>query len=101
MKDIKLVIVGLCLQRRPTGLHREHGARAAKWATQNKSLICNYLSNEEFPLLLKAITGHNHGHTTENTHIGACWDADRLDLIRVGIIPQKSKFSTNAAKQLL
>lgn len=32
--------------------------------------------------------------------VGACWDADRLDLARVGIYPYKDYLSTNAAKNV-
>jgi uncharacterized protein len=32
--------------------------------------------------------------------IGACWDADRLDLTRVGIIPDPDMMSTEPGKEL-
>tara|TARA_B100002019_G_C21271579_1_gene602669 strand:- start:3794 stop:4543 length:750 start_codon:yes stop_codon:yes gene_type:complete len=31
--------------------------------------------------------------------IGACWDADRLDLLRVGVYPEKEYLSTKTAKK--
>jgi uncharacterized protein len=42
------------------------------------------------------------GHTDEQTHpdstVQTCWDADRLDLGRVGITPEPRRLCTAAAK---
>jgi uncharacterized protein len=37
--------------------------------------------------------------TSEVPTIGVCWDADRLDLTRVGIMPDPEFFSTAAGKE--
>jgi uncharacterized protein len=42
-------------------------------------------------------TGSTDGDLTVQT----CWDADRLDLGRVGICPQSERLCTAAAKQLI
>ena len=38
-----------------------------------------------------------HRHSADPT-IGACWDADRLNLWRVGVAPARGMLSTAAAR---
>tara|TARA_B100000700_G_scaffold68939_1_gene76332 strand:- start:7001 stop:7714 length:714 start_codon:yes stop_codon:yes gene_type:complete len=38
-------------------------------------------------------------NTTDANTIGACWDADRLDLLRVGVFPDEMYLTTNTAKE--
>jgi uncharacterized protein len=56
----------------------------------------------KFPidLLYYACEWHTHGEVSPDPTIGACWDADRLDLVRVGIIPDQSLLSTAAAQEM-
>ena len=56
------------------------------------------LSDEEFDLLYEACAGHTDGETEADITIQTCWDADRLDLGRVGVCPEPSKLCTDAAK---
>jgi hypothetical protein len=49
-------------------------------------------------LLVDAIHHHTAVKTTNNPTIGLCWDADRLNLWRIGIEPRPSFLSTAAAK---
>lgn len=53
-----------------------------------------------FEILVFAIHHHTDGFTSDNPTIGTCWDADRLDLGRVGIIPSPALMSTQAGKQI-
>jgi uncharacterized protein len=39
------------------------------------------------------------GRTEADNTIQTCWDADRLDLGRVGIVPDPSRLCTAAAKE--
>ena len=41
---------------------------------------------------------HDKGMTSKDLDVGCCWDADRLDLMRVGIYPDKSYLSTKTAR---
>jgi hypothetical protein len=41
---------------------------------------------------------HTDGHITDDPLVGACWDADRLDLPRVGIAPDPRYLSTQAGR---
>jgi uncharacterized protein len=49
-------------------------------------------------LLYRACAGHSHGNTEGNPTVLTCWDADRLDLGRVGIEPNPSRLCTSAAR---
>ena len=42
------------------------------------------LSDERLDLLDLACRGHTDGGTSDDPTIGTCWDADRLDLCRLG-----------------
>ena len=42
------------------------------------------LSDERLDLLDTACDGHTDGETSDDPTIGVCWDADRLDLCRLG-----------------
>jgi uncharacterized protein len=56
------------------------------------------LSDDEFDLLYEACAGHTDGKTEADITIQVCWDADRLDLGRVGIVPAPHKLCTPAAR---
>ena len=49
-------------------------------------------------LLTEALTYHSDGYTEGNITVQVCWDADRLDLGRVGIRPDPDRLCTNTAK---
>jgi uncharacterized protein len=59
------------------------------------------LSDEDFERLLYACRFHNDGGVSSDPTVGACRDADRLDLPRVGITPQARYFSTRADGDLI
>lgn len=76
-----------------------HGERAAEFAlTLRGSLI--QLSDAEFELLHLACTRHSDGGLDADVTVQCCWDADRLDLGRVGIKPLPEKLCTSAAREL-
>lgn len=52
------------------------------------------LTSEEFELLHYACTWHTDSERHDDPTIGTCWDADRLDLGRAGIIPHAKFMST-------
>lgn len=79
----------------------DHGVRAALWICDLQRNSELTLSPNEMKLLVHAIMFHNHGMVSRNPTIGACWDADRLDLVRVGITPSKRLLSTMYAKNLI
>ena len=72
----------------------EHGKRAAENLPALRAALLAWLTDEEFALLCKACELHTVCHRTGNATVDACFDADRLDLMRVGIIPDPKKMAT-------
>lgn len=70
----------------------QHGPRAAE--------LCSKLpmNRNQRDLLCHAVALHTDGLTSDNPTIGVCWDADRLDLTRVGVRPVAALMSTQAAR---
>lgn len=74
-----------------------HGQRGADFATELRGRVFDLL-DDEFNLLYHACAEHTGGKTHGDITVQTCWDADRLDLGRVGILPHLSKLCTDAAK---
>ena len=72
----------------------EHGIRAAEMIQSIRKTVLKDLDNEEIDLLEKACRYHTTEHRTGNATIDICFDADRLDLERVGIIPDPERMAT-------
>jgi uncharacterized protein len=87
-------------QRLNDGYDPDHGRRAADLALRLRGDIFD-ATEEQMYLLLRALTEHADGFVTSDLTIGCCWDADRLDLPRVGIQPILELLSTTAARRLL
>lgn len=82
--------------------HRDpqHGQRAADFATRLRSeRVITELADADFERLCEAMRLHSDGHTEGDAAIRACWDADRLDLLRVGIHPDKDLLCTAHARK--
>jgi uncharacterized protein len=62
----------------------DHGPRAAELAVALRGRLID-LPDHEFRLLYRACAGHTHERTHPDVTVQTCWDADRLDLGRVGI----------------
>lgn len=83
-------------------LHGDRAVDAMMMRIESKQWdLRKYLTQEQITTLKIAIRDHNRGETTTDPTIGCCWDADRLDLMRVGIIPNKKLLSTEAGKELV
>ena len=72
----------------------EHGERAADMLHSIRNTILKNLTEEEFALLETACRYHTTKHRSGNATIDVCFDADRLDLGRVGILPEPEKMAT-------
>ncbi len=79
----------------------EHGHRSAKYAEMLFNMGKFPITKQQLYLLMEACKYHNDGKVSNNPTIGVCWDADRLDLTRVGIIPDPELLSTQAGKELM
>ena len=80
------------------GVDRDHGRKAAEFIRSlHGSLVV--LSDEDLGLLVFACECHSDGLTEADVTVQTCWDADRLDLGRIGIRPQARFLCTSAAKE--
>ena len=85
-------------KRLDDGFDPGHGKRAAEFLkTLDGSLIP--LSKGDLDLLVYACRHHSENVTEAEVTIQTCWDADRLDLGRIGIKPNAVYLCTPAAKQ--
>jgi uncharacterized protein len=84
-------------KRENEGHDPDHGQRGADFACSlwGKHF---HLDDGDFDLLCEACAGHTHERTHPDITIQTCWDADRLDLGRVGILPEPSRLCTDVAK---
>ncbi len=86
--------------RLDNGKDPEHGPRSAKIAAALRHSLLGELSDSQFDMLLKACELHTSCRRTDNLTINTCFDADRLDLPRVGIIPDPGKMATDRGREL-
>jgi len=77
-----------------------HGLRGGEFARSLRGELV-HLDDARFALLFEACRLHTDGHTAGDPTLLACWDADRLDLGRVGITPKPHRLCTDAARELL
>lgn len=74
-----------------------HGRRGAELAMQMRTAIP--LSDPQFDLFQDACRWHTDGNILADLTIQTCWDADRLDLPRVGIPISKPRLCTPQARR--
>ena len=77
-----------------------HGHRGAQYARSLRGTLI-HLADTDFTLLFEACRLHTDGLTEGDITIQTCWDADRLDLGRVGMTPEPDLLCTDAARELL
>lgn len=82
-------------ERLNDGRDPEHGYRSADLLPYLRGKLFD-LSDKQFGQLSDAIRFHTDGLTSKNPVIQTCWDSDRLDLYRVGIMPSKPFISEEA-----
>jgi len=76
----------------------EHGPRAEVYIRSISDFVP--LAQEQFEDLCIACRTHTTGTVPENITIGTCWDADRLDIGRVGIQPNEEFMTNPEAKRI-
>ena len=79
----------------------EHGLRSARWVEQmaRRGRLPG-LARPELRDLVQACAEHSEGRTSGPLLVMICWDADRLDLGRVGIEPDPARLCTEAARAM-
>ncbi len=81
-------------------LDEGHGFRGGEFARTLRTSLFD-LKDPEFELFFRACHFHTDGHTEGDVTLQTCWDADRLDLGRVGISPKPDLLCTDAARGLI
>jgi uncharacterized protein len=83
--------------RRNDGYDPRHGVRGAELAA---TILGPHFAGRprRLELLLDACSHHTDGLVEADVTIATCWDADRLDLLRVGISPSPRRLCTDAAR---
>ena len=79
------------------GSDHRHGLRAAEYV---KTLDLG-LHPDQLRILCWAMSHHTTPKVSGNPTVGACWDADRLDLGRVGYIIDPQFLSTDEGYKIL
>lgn len=76
----------------------QHGLRGGNFFLNNLHLI-NNINEQKAQIIYEACSGHTDIHHSDNLNIAACWDSDRLDLMRVGIFPQSPYLNLEKSKK--
>lgn len=76
----------------------KHGPRAARIVSDLQRDGVIKLDTDQLGKLIYACAKHDNGLVSKDPTIGCCWDADRLDLMRVGIHPDPALLSTEYGK---
>jgi uncharacterized protein len=79
------------------GRDREHGVRAADFTLALDAQLLR-MDRPGRELLTYAVRYHSDGLTEADITVQTCWDADRLDLGRVGITPRADQLCTEEAR---
>src|SRR4051812_32477258 len=86
-------------RRENDGWDDGHGARGAEYAASLRGSAYE-LPDDLFALLHYACVWHTEGKQHADATIATCWDADRLDLGRVGIIPNPEFMCTDFGREI-
>ena len=75
----------------------EHGYRAALIAEKIAGDLIE-VDEIELEMLMEACEGHSDGRLVADVTVMTCWDADRLDLGRVGIMPDPDRLCNHQSR---
>jgi uncharacterized protein len=76
----------------------EHGSRGGEFARSLAGTLFE-LDEAGLQLLVEACRDHSDGLSEGDITILTCWDADRLDLGRIGTDPDPARLCTPAARE--
>lgn len=87
---------------------RQHDSEDNKHGGAAASLVLRLARKGQLDLdagqkkkLAEACRHHSDGQVSDDPTIGLCWDADRLEMTRVGILPEKKFLSLPVTKERL
>lgn len=81
-------------QRKGDGIDYNHGPEAAVFVDTIRQSYLKELNDNQIKLLKTACNLHTSTHLTGDVTIDTCFDADRLDLPRVGIDTDPKRMAT-------
>lgn len=87
-------------RRKNDGYDPGHGLRGAEYARSLREEL-SLLADEAFEKLIFACTHHTERRRADDITVAVCWDADRLELGRVGIAPRERFFNTEPAREIV
>ena len=76
-----------------------HGEAGARYAERLRGEYFE-VSDSAFDTLVFACRWHTHGELSDDPTVATCWDADRLDLWRVGFRPDPKYMSSELGREL-
>jgi uncharacterized protein len=97
MKVVELFSAFHDARRINEGYDPKHGIRGAQYAVEMRGEWFE-ATDQEIELLVYACEQHSNGLTEADITVQTCWDADRLDLGRVGTTPKSEYLCTDAGK---
>ena len=97
LKIVELFCLLHDTQRQNEDRDPEHGSRAADYAQAIRGTFFD-LEDDEMKLLDEALRYHSDGYVEADITVQVCWDADRLDLGRVGKTPKSSYLGSSLAR---
>lgn len=86
-------------QRLDDGADPEHGPRAAAFVRSRRNDLFALLAGDAMEALALACDLHSDGQTEGEAWLRAAWDADRLDLGRVDVVPDPDYLCTDYARR--
>lgn len=88
-------------ERKDNGEDIAHGIRASILVDAIRDTELFFLSDSQIKKLKRACELHTIEHRTGDNTIDICFDADRMDLLRVGIKPVPDKMATEKGAELV
>ena len=79
----------------------EHGRRGARLAELLRDVGLFDVTNEQMELLVYACENHTDVTYCDHPTVACCWDADRLDLTRIGVDPDPTMLNTLTARRFV
>jgi uncharacterized protein len=99
MTVVRLFAIFHDSRRENDGVDHDHGMRGAELAKGMRGVYYD-VPDRSFELLIRACRYHTERVSDPDITIATCWDADRLDLPRVGITLDTERMATAYGKRL-
>jgi uncharacterized protein len=96
---VKLFSIFHDSRRQNENIDNGHGTRGSQLAKSMKGIHFD-LPDHSFEILVEECANHTDSKPASNITVATCWDADRLDLPRVGIIPDPDRMCTAPGRRL-